>query len=139
VQFFIFEVGKKDTPLKKATDVFFPPNDIGDFPTAIVVSPKTHVAYMITKFGTLYVFDLLTLGRLICMTKISSHVCFVATYHEATDGILCINTKGQVHLRTYCCSFHNESSLSLSLSLSLNANTLSRRMRQHTEFECEID
>jgi clathrin heavy chain len=94
-KFFIFEVGKKDTPLKKATDIFFPPND-GDFPTAIVLSPKTYVAYMVTKFGILYVFDLLTLGRLICMTKISSHVCFVATPHEATDGILCINTKGQV-------------------------------------------
>jgi hypothetical protein len=91
----MFEVGKKDTQLKRATDIFFAPND-GDFPTSIVLSSKTSIAYMITKFGILYVFDLLTLGRLICMTKISNHVCFVATYNEATDGILCINTKGQV-------------------------------------------
>jgi len=93
-KFYVFEVGKKDT-VRKATDIFFAPNDAADFPLAIVVSPKTQLAYMITKQGTLYIYELST-AKLVFMTKFSQTVVFTACLHESTDGALAVNLKGQL-------------------------------------------
>jgi clathrin heavy chain len=80
---------------KKAVDVYFPPEATNDFPVAMQVSKKHGVVYLATKYGFIHLYDLES-GACIYMNRISGETIFVATEHEATSGILCINRKGQV-------------------------------------------
>jgi hypothetical protein len=65
------------------------------------VSEKHKIAYMVTKFGFLHVFDLVS-GTTIYMNRISTETIFVTAPHDATNGILGVNRKGQVILKCCC-------------------------------------
>ncbi len=95
----IIEVGTPPTgnqPFqKKAVDVFFPPEAQNDFPVAIQSSQKHGVAYLITKYGYVHLYDLES-GVCIYMNRISAETIFVTAPHEASSGIIGVNRKGQV-------------------------------------------
>ncbi|KAJ8312752.1 hypothetical protein KUTeg_010125 [Tegillarca granosa] len=80
---------------KKAVDVFFPPEAQNDFPVAMQVSPKHSIAFLITKYGYIHLYDIET-GTCIYMNRISGDTIFVTAPHEATSGIIGVNRKGQV-------------------------------------------
>jgi hypothetical protein len=80
---------------KRAVDVYFPPEATNDFPVAMQMSKKHGIVYLATKYGFIHLYDLES-GACIYMNRISGETIFVTTEHEATNGILCINRKGQV-------------------------------------------
>ena len=59
---------------------------------------------MITKFGYIHLYDVET-GTCIFMNRISSETIFVTAEHEATNGIIGVNRKGQV--LTVCADENN--------------------------------
>jgi clathrin heavy chain len=91
----VIEVGKPERFQRKAGDIYYPPDGAADFPVAMQVSEKHKIAYMITKFGYLHVFDLVS-GATVYMNRISTETIFVTAPHDATNGILGVNRKGQV-------------------------------------------
>merc|ERR1712223_2126906 len=80
---------------KKAVDVFFPPEARNDFPVAMQVSEKHGVAYLITKYGYVHLYDIES-GVCIYMNRISAETIFVTAAHEPSSGIIGVNRKGQV-------------------------------------------
>lgn len=80
---------------KKAVDVYFPPEATNDFPVAMQVSKKHGIAYLVTKFGFIHLYDLES-GACIYMNRISGETIFVTAEHEASNGIIGVNKKGQV-------------------------------------------
>jgi len=95
----IIEVGTPptgNTPFqKKAVDVFFPPEAQNDFPVAMQVSNKNAIAYLITKYGYVHLFDIES-GACIYTNRISADTIFVTAPHDASNGIIGVNRKGQV-------------------------------------------
>ncbi|XP_062038064.1 clathrin heavy chain 2 isoform X3 [Lepus europaeus] len=81
--------------VKKAVDVFFPPEAQTDFPVAMQIGAKHGVIYLITKAGYLHLYDLES-GVCIYMNRISADTIFVTAPHEPTSGIIGVNKKGQV-------------------------------------------
>ncbi|TNY19085.1 hypothetical protein DMC30DRAFT_401377 [Rhodotorula diobovata] len=80
---------------KKAVDVFFPPEATNDFPVAMQVSKRFGIAYLVTKYGFIHLYDLET-GTCIYMNRISGETMFTTCEHRATSGVIGINRKGQV-------------------------------------------
>ncbi|TCD68409.1 hypothetical protein EIP91_010810 [Steccherinum ochraceum] len=80
---------------KKAVDVYFPPEATNDFPVAMQVSKKHGIVYLVTKYGFIHLYDLES-GACIYMNRISGETIFVTAEHEATNGIIGVNKKGQV-------------------------------------------
>jgi clathrin heavy chain len=80
---------------KKAVDVYFPPEATNDFPVAMQVSKKHGIIYLVTKYGFIHLYDLET-GACVYMNRISGETIFVTAEHEATNGIIGVNRKGQV-------------------------------------------
>ncbi|EJD07554.1 clathrin heavy chain [Fomitiporia mediterranea MF3/22] len=80
---------------KKAVDVFFPPEATNDFPVAMQVSKKHGIVFLVTKFGFIHLYDLES-GACVYMNRISGETIFVTAEHEATNGIIGVNRKGQV-------------------------------------------
>ncbi|KAH8116430.1 clathrin heavy chain [Phellopilus nigrolimitatus] len=80
---------------KRPVDVFFPPEATNDFPVAMQVSKKHGIVYLVTKFGFIHLYDLES-GACVYMNRISGETIFVTAEHEATNGIIGINKKGQV-------------------------------------------
>ncbi|EJD47981.1 clathrin heavy chain [Auricularia subglabra TFB-10046 SS5] len=80
---------------KKAVDVFFPPEATNDFPVAMQVSQQHGIIYLVTKYGFIHLYDLET-GACIYMNRISGETIFVTAEHEASNGIIGVNKKGQV-------------------------------------------
>lgn len=80
---------------KKAVEVFFPPEAQSDFPVAMQASSKYGIAYLITKFGYIHLYDMET-GTCIFMNRISGETIFVTAVYEPTSGIIGVNRKGQV-------------------------------------------
>ncbi|KAG9018769.1 hypothetical protein FRB90_009773 [Tulasnella sp. 427] len=80
---------------KKAVDVFFPKEAANDFPVSMQVSKRHGVIYLVTKYGFIHLYDLET-GANIYMNRISGDTIFVTAEHEASDGIIGVNKKGQV-------------------------------------------
>ncbi|TFK26167.1 clathrin heavy chain 1 [Coprinopsis marcescibilis] len=80
---------------KKNVDVYFPPEANNDFPVAMQVSKKHGIVYMVSKYGFIHLYDLET-GACIYMNRISGETIFVTAEHEATNGIIGVNKKGQV-------------------------------------------
>lgn len=80
---------------KKAVDVFFPAEATNDFPVAMQVSKKHGIVFLVTKFGFIHLYDLET-GACVYMNRISGETIFVTAEHEASNGILGVNRKGQV-------------------------------------------
>ncbi|KAF3813680.1 hypothetical protein GH733_018212 [Mirounga leonina] len=95
----IIEVGQPATGnqpfVKKAVDVFFPPEAQTDFPVAMQIGAKHGVIYLITKYGYLHLYDLES-GVCIYMNRISADTIFVTAPQEPTSGIIGVNKKGQV-------------------------------------------
>ncbi|XP_058287353.1 clathrin heavy chain 2 isoform X4 [Hylobates moloch] len=85
--------------VKKAVDVFFPPEAQNDFPVAMQIGAKHGVIYVITKYGYLHLYDLES-GVCIYMNRISADTIFVTAPHKPTSGIIGVNKKGQGILRT---------------------------------------
>ncbi|XP_011948812.1 PREDICTED: clathrin heavy chain 2 isoform X7 [Cercocebus atys] len=81
--------------VKKAVDVFFPPEAQTDFPVAMQIGAKHGVIYLITKYGYLHLYDLES-GVCIYMNRISADTIFVTAPHKPTSGIIGVNKKGQV-------------------------------------------
>jgi clathrin heavy chain len=81
--------------VKKAVDVYFPPEATNDFPVAMQVSKKHGIIYLVTKYGFIHLYDLET-GTCVYMNRISGETIFVTAEHEATNGIIGVNKKGQV-------------------------------------------
>ncbi|XP_066499700.1 clathrin heavy chain 1 isoform X2 [Hoplias malabaricus] len=81
--------------IKKAVDVFFPPEAQTDFPVAMQIGAKHGVIYLITKYGYFHMYDLES-GVCIYMNRISAETIFVTAAHESTSGIIGVNKKGQV-------------------------------------------
>ncbi|CAK5273880.1 unnamed protein product [Mycena citricolor] len=81
--------------VKKAVDVYFPPEATNDFPVAMQVSKKHGIIYLVTKFGFIHLYDLES-GACVYMNRISGETMFVTAEHEATNGIIGVNKKGQV-------------------------------------------
>jgi clathrin heavy chain len=80
---------------KKAVDVYFPPEATNDFPVAMQISKKYGIIYMVSKYGFIHLYDLES-RACIYMNRISGETIFVTAEHEATNGIIGVNKKGQV-------------------------------------------
>ncbi|EAU90123.2 clathrin heavy chain 1 [Coprinopsis cinerea okayama7 len=80
---------------KKNVDVYFPPEATNDFPVAMQISKKHGIIYMVSKYGFIHLYDLES-GACIYMNRISGETIFVTAEHEATNGIIGVNKKGQV-------------------------------------------
>ncbi|KAG9243910.1 hypothetical protein BJ878DRAFT_508483 [Calycina marina] len=83
------------TFIKKAIDFYFPPEAAQDFPVAMQVSQKYSIAYVMTKYGFIHLYDLET-GAHMFMNRISSETIFVTTIDSQSAGIVGVNRKGQV-------------------------------------------
>jgi clathrin heavy chain len=80
---------------KKAVDVYFPPEATNAFPVAMQVSKKHGIIYLVTKYSFIHLYDLDS-GACVYMNRISGETIFVTAEHEATNGIIGVNKKGQV-------------------------------------------
>jgi clathrin heavy chain len=81
--------------VKKAVDVYFPPEATNDFPVAMQISQKHRIIYLVMKYRFIHLYDLES-GMCVYMHRISSDTIFVTAEHEATNGIISVNKKGQV-------------------------------------------
>lgn len=79
----------------KTVDLFFPPEAVNDFPIAIEIDSTYNVAYVVTKYGFIHVYDLET-AKCIYMNRVSGESIFVTTAHKSVNGLMAINRKGQV-------------------------------------------
>lgn len=59
------------------------------------VSKKHGIAYLFTKYGFNHLYNLES-GPCVYMNRISGETIFVTAEHEATNGIIGVNKKGQV-------------------------------------------
>jgi hypothetical protein len=90
------DLAAPDPPfVKKAVDVYFPPEATNDFPVAMQVSKKHGIVYLIMKYGFIHLYDFES-GACVYMNCISGDTIFVTAEHEATNGIIGVNKKGQV-------------------------------------------
>lgn len=76
-------------------DVYFPAEAVNDFPVSMQISKKHGIIYLVTKFGFIHLYDLES-GACVYMNRISGETIFVTAEHEATNGIIGVNKKGQV-------------------------------------------
>ncbi|KAI0987660.1 hypothetical protein GJ496_003725 [Pomphorhynchus laevis] len=80
---------------KKSVELNFSSEAANDFPVAMQIGEKFGVAYVISKYGFIFIFDLET-GLEIFSNRISSETIFVTAPFEDTSGIIGVNRKGQV-------------------------------------------
>lgn len=59
------------------------------------VSKKHGIIYLVTKYGFIHLYDLES-GACLYMNRISGETIFVTAEHEASNGIIGVNKKGQV-------------------------------------------
>lgn len=59
------------------------------------VSKKHGIIYLVTKYGFIHLYDLES-GACVYMNRISGETIFVTADHDATNGIIGVNKKGQV-------------------------------------------
>ena len=59
------------------------------------VSKKHGIVYLVKKYGVIHLYDLES-GACVYMNRISGETIFVTGKHEATNGIIGVNKKGQV-------------------------------------------
>lgn len=95
----VIEVGTPPTgnqPFpKKAENIFFPPEADKDFPVAMQASAKYGIAYLVTKYGYVHLYDIES-AQCIYSNRISGETIFVTAAYEPTEGIIGVNRKGQV-------------------------------------------
>ncbi|KAF9297509.1 hypothetical protein BGZ74_009786, partial [Mortierella antarctica] len=90
----IAHVGGNPSFARKVADIVFPSGFEGDFPTAVHISPKHGIVYMITKYGFLHLYDIET-GTCIYMNRLSGETIFATAACEATGGFVAVNIVGQ--------------------------------------------
>ena len=61
----------------------------------MIVSEKYGILYIITKYGFLYIYQLVT-NKQIFRTQISNQTVFVAAKNYSNDGFLAINKDGSL-------------------------------------------
>lgn len=76
-------------------DVYCPADANDDFPVSMHVSKRHGIIYLMTKHGLLHLYDLET-GTCIYADRITNATVLVTAEHEATDGVIGVNKKGQV-------------------------------------------
>lgn len=82
-------------PLKKAAELFFPPEFADDFPVSLHVSAKYGLVYVVTKMGLLFVYDAATASA-VYRSRVSADPVFLAVPCPATGGLYAVNRRGQV-------------------------------------------
>ena len=88
--------GPAPPPLKKAAELFFPPEFADDFPVAMQASPRFGLAYVATKAGLLFVYDLAS-GAAVYRNRVSPDPVFLtAPDAPASGGLYLVNRRGQV-------------------------------------------
>lgn len=95
---YVLEVGAAEgsTFQKQSVDIFYPAETgAGDFPVAIQIDDKNGIIFMVTKFGYVHLFDLVT-ATVIYMNRISAETIFVTAPHAPTHGLIGVNRTGQV-------------------------------------------
>eukprot|EP01012_Entosiphon_sulcatum_P019743 TRINITY_DN2467_c0_g1_i2.p1 TRINITY_DN2467_c0_g1~~TRINITY_DN2467_c0_g1_i2.p1 ORF type:complete len:1682 (-),score=470.43 TRINITY_DN2467_c0_g1_i2:58-5103(-) len=93
-----------------------------DFPVALQGSVKHGILYLITRSGLLYLFDAVT-STLLLSEQITSDPIFVTTPEERTQGLLGVNTRGQVLAISV-----NEQNLVKFVQTSLNNTDIAMRL-----------
>lgn len=88
---------KEENPAyqKKSVDMFYCAEIPNDFPVALQVNSEYGIAYVMTKYGFLHLYDL-ECGSMIAMCRVSTDPIFVMTYQKSSGGIVAINRKGLV-------------------------------------------
>merc|ERR1719253_1200729 len=93
---FVMEVGRdpsKGTPHRLApTAVPVPPEAAQDFPVSLVVDAKDDLAYLITKMGFVYLFDVHS-GKTLFRTRITQETVFVTCAQPATGAVFGITVR----------------------------------------------
>ncbi|PGH15681.1 hypothetical protein AJ79_02275 [Helicocarpus griseus UAMH5409] len=80
---------------KKAVEMFFPAEAPQDFPSSMQISKRYDIAYIVTRYGFLHIYDLET-GSCIFMHRISEGAVFATTADSESAGIVGVNKNGQV-------------------------------------------
>lgn len=81
--------------LKRSAELFFPPEFADDFPVSMQVGAKYGLAYVLTKLGLLFVYDLET-ATAVYRTRVSPDPVFLAAPSADGGGFACVNRRGQV-------------------------------------------
>lgn len=85
--------GRKKHQINK--EIAFPPESPNDFALSMHISEKCGVAYLVSKSGTLFVFDIAS-GELIYRNAVSKVPVLKSTYSKRTGGVVFINKEGMV-------------------------------------------
>lgn len=80
---------------KKTVEIFFPSEIANDFPISIQISDQYGVAYILTKFGFIHLYDVES-GKKIFLNRISSDPIFTATKFDEDRGVITVNRSGAV-------------------------------------------
>lgn len=97
---FVMEVGRdpaKGAPLRLApTQIPVPADAAADFPVSLVVDKKDEIAFLMTKMGYLYMFDIAS-GKTMYRAKITNDTVFCTCSQDSTGAMFGITVrKGQV-------------------------------------------
>lgn len=69
-----------------------------DFPVALVCSPQLGVIYVMSKHGSIYVYELETATSILPKIRISLDIIFDAKLDGETQGVIALVRNGQVLL-----------------------------------------
>lgn len=97
---FVMEVGRDPSlgaPFRlPPTSIPVPADAMADFPVSLVVDPKNEIAYLLTKMGYAYMFDIHS-GKTMYRAKVTQDTVFVTCPQDSTGAIFGITVrKGQV-------------------------------------------
>jgi clathrin heavy chain len=97
---FVMEVGRdpsKGTPFRlPPTQIPVPADAAADFPVSLVIDKKDEIAFLMTKMGYLYMFDIIS-GKTMYRAKITQDVVFCTSSQDSTGAMYGITVrKGQV-------------------------------------------
>eukprot|EP00542_Grammatophora_oceanica_P019816 CAMPEP_0194047086 /NCGR_PEP_ID=MMETSP0009_2-20130614/23549_1 /TAXON_ID=210454 /ORGANISM="Grammatophora oceanica, Strain CCMP 410" /LENGTH=1700 /DNA_ID=CAMNT_0038692601 /DNA_START=222 /DNA_END=5324 /DNA_ORIENTATION=- len=97
---FVMEVGRdpsKGPPFRlPPTPIPIPPDAVSDFPVSLVVDAKDELAFMLTKMGYVYMFDIQS-GKTMYRAKVTQDTVFVTCAQDSTGAVFGITVrKGQV-------------------------------------------
>lgn len=115
-----------------------PPDAASDFPVSLAVDQKDEVAFMLTKMGYVYVFDIHS-GKTIYRAKVTQDTVFTTCPQQSSGAVFCITVrKGQVFrlqlngqtLVPYILNTLRDSDLALKLAGRLNLPGAEQLMAQ---------
>lgn len=97
---FVMEVGRdpsKGAPFRLApAQIPVPADAAADFPVSLVIDKKDEIAFLMTKMGYLYMFDIIS-GKTMYRAKITQDVVFCTASQESTGAMFGVTVrKGQV-------------------------------------------